>query len=93
MVRFDKDVKVDEIKNALAPIFNSTPDVKTYGNANQVRITTGYMIEENNSEVDNKVEDLLYQGLKKANYIGDVSADTFSKVNLQSTQKVGPTIL
>ncbi len=92
VVRFDKDVKVDEIKNALAPIFNSTPDVKTYGNANQVRITTGYMIEENNSEVDNKVEDLLYQGLKKANYIGDVSADTFSKVNLQSTQKVGPTI-
>ncbi len=92
VVRFDKDVRVDDIKNALAPIFNSTPDVKTYGNANQVRITTGYMIEENNSEVDNKVEELLYQGLKKANYIGDVSADTFSKVNLQSTQKVGPTI-
>ena len=92
VVRFDKDVRVDDIKNALAPIFNSTPDVKTYGNANQVRITTGYMIEENSSEVDNKVEELLYQGLKKANYIGDVSADTFSKVNLQSTQKVGPTI-
>ena len=92
VVRFDRDVKVDDIKNALSPIFNSTPDVKTYGNANQVRITTGYMIEENSSDVDNKVEEMLYQGLKKANYIGDVSADTFSKVNLQSTQKVGPTI-
>jgi len=92
VVRFDKDVKVDDIKNALTPIFNSTPDVKTYGNANQVRITTGYKIEENSAEVDNKVEELLYQGLKKANYIGDVSADTFSKINLQSTQKVGPTI-
>jgi SecD/SecF fusion protein len=85
-------VKVDDIKNALAPVFNSTPDVKTYGNNNQVRITTGYKIEENNADVDNEVEELLYQGLKKANYIGDVSADTFSKVNLQSTQKVGPTI-
>ena len=92
VVRFDKDVKVDDIKSALAPVFNSTPEVKTYGNSNQVRITTGYMIEENSSEVDNKVEELLYQGLKKTNYIGDVSADTFSKVNLQSTQKVGPTI-
>jgi SecD/SecF fusion protein len=92
VVRFDKDVKVDDIKNALSPIFNSTPDVKTYGNSNQVRITTGYKIEENSSEVDNQVEELLYQGLKKANYIGDISADTFSKVNLQSTQKVGPTI-
>ncbi len=92
VVRFDKDVRVDDVKNALAPIFNSTPDVKTYGNANQVRITTGYMIEENSSEVDNKVEELLYQGLKEANFIGDVSTDTFSKINLQSTQKVGPTI-
>ncbi len=92
VVRFDKDVKVDDIKSALAPIFNSTPDVKTYGNANQVRITTGYKIEENTADADNEIEDLLYQGLKKANYIGDVSADTFSKVNLQSTQKVGPTI-
>jgi SecD/SecF fusion protein len=92
VVRFDKDVKVDDVKNALAPVFNSTPDVKTFGNANQVRITTGYMIEENNAEADDKIEELLFQGLKKANFIGDVSADTFSKVNLQSTQKVGPTI-
>jgi len=92
VVRFDKDVRVDDIKNTLAPIFNSTPDVKTYGNNNQVRITTGYMIEDNSSDVDNKVEALLYEGLKKAGYVGDVSADTFSKVNLQSTQKVGPTI-
>ena len=92
VVRFDKDVKVDDIKNALAPIFNSTPDVKTYGNNNQVRITTGYKIEENNTEVDNQVEELLFQGLKKSGFVGDVSIDTFSKVNLQSQQKVGPTI-
>lgn len=92
VVRFDKDVKVDDIKNALSPVFNSTPDVKTYGNKNQVRITTGYKIEESSTDVDNKVEELLYEGLKKSGFIGDVSADTFSKVNLQSRQKVGPTI-
>jgi SecD/SecF fusion protein len=92
VVRFDKDVKVDDIKNALSPIFNSTPDVKTYGNNNQVRITTGYKIEENTADVDNEVEELLYSGLKKTGFIGDVSSDTFSKINLLSTQKVGPTI-
>ena len=92
VVRFDKDVKVDDIKNALSPIFNSTPDVKTYGNNNQVRITTGYKIEESSTDVDNKVEELLYEGLKKSGFIGDVSLDTFGKVNLQSTQKVGATI-
>ncbi len=92
VVRFDKDVRVDDIKNALSPIFNSTPDVKTFGNANQVRITTGYMIEDASVDADNKVETLLYEGLKKANFVGDVSVDTFSKVNLLSSQKVGPTI-
>jgi SecD/SecF fusion protein len=92
IVRFDKDVKVDDVKSALSPVFNSTPDVKTFGNANQVRITTGYMIEVNNSEIDDKVEGLLFEGLKKANFIGDVSIDTFNKVNLLSTEKVGPTI-
>jgi SecD/SecF fusion protein len=92
VVRFDKDVKVDDIKNVLSPIFNSTPDVKTYGNANQVRITTGYMIEENSSDVDSKVENLLYEGLKKGNFLGNASADTFSKINLQKSEKVGPTI-
>jgi SecD/SecF fusion protein len=92
VVRFDKDVKVDDVKSALSPIFNSTPDVKTFGNANQVRITTGYMIEDNSSEVDDKVEGLLFDGLKKANFIGDVSESTFNKVNLLSTEKVGPTI-
>lgn len=92
VVRLDKDVKVDDIKNTLSPIFNSTPDVKTYGNANTVRITTGYKIEETSSDVDNQVEELLYQGLKNGNFIGDISADTFSKINLKSSQKVGPTI-
>jgi len=92
VVRFDKDVRVDDIKNALSPVFNSTPDVKTYGNNNQVRITTGYKIEESGADVDNKVEELLYEGLKKSGFIGDVSVDTFNKVNLQSQQKVGPTI-
>jgi len=92
VVRLDKDVKVDDIKNALSPIFNSTPDVKTYGNANQVRITTGFMIEDATADADDKVEALLYDGLKKGNFVGDISAETFNKINLLSSQKVGPTI-
>ncbi|HET6558118.1 MAG TPA: protein translocase subunit SecF, partial [Prolixibacteraceae bacterium] len=34
----------------------------------------------------------MFEGLKKAGFVGDISLDTFSKVNLQSSQKVGPTI-
>jgi SecD/SecF fusion protein len=92
VVRFDKDVKVAEVQSALTAVFNSAPEVKTFGNANQVRITTGYKIEDLSENIDNQVETLLFEGLKKANYVGDISADTFSKVNLKSSQKVGPTI-
>ncbi|MBV5315455.1 MAG: protein translocase subunit SecDF [Prolixibacteraceae bacterium] len=92
VVRFDKDVKVAEVQNALTAAFNQAPEVKTYGNANQVRITTTYKIEDMSITVDNEVENLMYEGLKKAGYIGDVSIDTFIKVNRMSSQKVGPTI-
>jgi len=35
----------------------------------------------------------IYWGIvKKGNFIGYISADTFSKINLRSSQKVGPTI-
>ena len=92
VVRCDKDVKVADVQSVLTPLFNSAPEVKTYGNSNTVRITTGYMIEDVSEDIDTKVENLLYQGLKKGNFIGDVSIETFSKINLQSSQKVGPTI-
>jgi SecD/SecF fusion protein len=92
VVRFDHDVKVAEVQSALTGVFNSAPEVKTFGNANQVRITTGYKIEDLSENIDNEVENLLYQGLKKANFVGDVSAETFNKLNLLSSQKVGPTV-
>ena len=92
VVRFDHDVKVADVQGSLVSVFNSAPEVKTFGNANQVRITTGYKIEDLSENIDNEVENLLYQGLKKGNFIGDVSADTFGKLNLLSSQKVGPTV-
>jgi len=92
VVRLDKDVKVADVQSTLAPIFNSAPEVKTYGNANTVRITTGYMIEDVTSDTDAKVENMLFEGLKKGNFVGDISAENFSKVHLLSSQKVGPTI-
>jgi SecD/SecF fusion protein len=92
VVSFDKDVKVADVQEALAATFDHTPEVKTYGNANTVRITTTYKIDNLSEDTDNQVEEELYQGLKKAGFVGDISLDTFSKINLKSSQKVGPTI-
>ncbi|HET6556968.1 MAG TPA: protein translocase subunit SecD, partial [Prolixibacteraceae bacterium] len=92
VVRFDNNVKVGDVQNALTAVFNHTPEVKTYGNANTVRITTTYKIEDLGEDADNQVEAQMYEGLKNAGFVGDISSDTFSKVNLLSSQKVGPTI-
>ena len=91
VVRFDKDVQVESVANALAPSFGQAPEVKTYGGNNQVRITTDYRINEDGDAVDTQIEELLFKGLKP--YLGDnVTQEKFLDTYRLSSQKVGPTI-
>jgi SecD/SecF fusion protein len=91
VVRFDKDVQVESIANALAPSFGSAPEVKTYGGNNQVRITTDYRFTEDGEAVDSEIEGSLYKGLKP--FLGaNVTEDRFRSNYQMSSQKVGPTI-
>jgi SecD/SecF fusion protein len=90
VIEFKQPVKVADISNMLTGQFGSTPEVKTFGSDNQVRITTDYKIEEVNSSVDTEIEDMLYTGLKPIT--GDVSKDNFSQNYIKSSNKVGPTI-
>jgi len=92
VVRFDKDVKVAEVGKALTEVFGETPEVKTYGGNNQVKITTEYKIEEMSDDVDNEAEALLLEGLKKGGFVGNISQEEFDSKYRQSSQKVGPTI-
>ena len=93
VVRFDQDVKVADVQSALTGAFNNNaPEVKSFGNANQVRITTSYKIGDLSENTDNEVEELMYKGLKGAGFIGDISLDSFTKLHRMSSQKVGPTI-
>ena len=91
VVDFQNDVQVSEVSKALTGVFESAPEVKTYGADNQVRITTDYLIENHDAETDNKLEELLYQGLKPM--LGsDVTKTEFIEDYIQSSTKVGPTI-
>lgn len=93
VVRFDKDVEVSNVTNALAEVYGSSPEVKTYGENNQVRITTDYKIEDNSENIDNEVEALLMQGLQEGGFIDDdVTLEEFTADYQMSSQKVGPTI-
>lgn len=95
VVRFDKDVKTNEIRQSLAKEFGEAPEVKTFGPSNQVKITTKYRIKEDDAKVDSIVEVKLFNGLK-SHFSKTITVDDFSvknqEIGLLSSQKVGPTI-
>ncbi len=100
LVRFDQDVTVNEIRDALDVQFTeATPEVKTFGPSRQVKITTKFMIEDEGKEVDSIIQTMLYSSLSQF-YAGDISYNDFTSdqegidkfIGILSSQKVGPTI-
>lgn len=90
-VTFDQPVQVEDIAESLAKVYGSSPEVKTFGGDNQVRITTKYKIADEGTEADDEVETLLYEGLKE--YIpAGTSKEVFLTDYRQMSQKVGPAV-
>ncbi len=93
VVRFDQDVQVADVQQALEKVYGEAPEVKIYGENDQVRITTEYKIEDNSKNVDNEAEELLMKGLQDASLIDkSVTLEQFTDEYQMSSQKVGPTI-
>lgn len=82
VVQFEKDINTIEVRDALDDQFGQVPEVKTFGIGNQVRITTSYLIDQNDENVDNKVEQKLAAGLKSLN----------NPYQIKDAQKIGPTM-
>lgn len=101
VVRFDQDVRTDELRTALTTEFdNMPPEVKTFGPSKQVKIITKFMIEDKSAEVDSIIERKLFNGLKPFFNDQDIDFKDFSAdtetgeqlIGILSSQKVGPTI-
>jgi len=93
VVRMHQDVKVAEVGKALAVVYGTAPEVKTFGSNNQVKITTKYKIDELSTEVDEEVDQLLLKGLQQGGLIdADIDMAKFDSDYRMSSQKVGPTI-
>ena len=98
---FDKDVTVNEVRNALAEVeeFENVPEVKTYGPSRQVKITTDYKINDNHPEVDQEIQGLIYNALKGL-YNTEMTYEQFTTdsdksnvlLGILSSQKVGATV-
>jgi SecD/SecF fusion protein len=96
VVTFNDAVVASDLKTSLADDFgNTSPDVKTFGGNNVLKITTSYLIDEDNEDTDNLVESALIQGIQDFNgqqYIQDDAKVDESHFTISSSEKVGATI-
>ena len=96
-VRFEKQVNPSEISSELNDVFGSGTQVKRFGEANQVKITTPYKVDVEGIAVDNEIQDKLYTALQK--YLPDgtskanfVVGSGENSIGILQSIKVGPTI-
>ncbi|WP_282135100.1 protein translocase subunit SecDF [Seonamhaeicola maritimus] len=98
LVRFAQDVNAAEITDALSkPDVFGSADAKTFGGANQLKITTKYKVNESGAEVDEEIKGKLFNGLQPylegMNYEGFLDLNDVNKqVGLMEFYKVSPTI-
>jgi SecD/SecF fusion protein len=98
VVRFDQDVKTEDVRLALSDVFEGNkPEVKTFGPNDQVKITTSYLLSDKTTKADSVVELKLYEGLIKF-YKNKIAKEDFvshedkKALGRLSSQKVEPTI-
>ena len=97
VVRFDKDVVTKDVREAVIKEFGGSPEVKTFGSNNQVRIVTNYKIESNDIKDDAECEHKLYVALKGFYDKQNLSEYDFTHLTndvrgIQSSSKIQPTV-
>lgn len=97
-VRFAQDISASEITDLLSqPDVFGSADAKTFGDANQLKITTKYKVNESGAEVDEEIRNSLYQALVP--HLEGITYEQFIDLNDENKQvgllesyKVTPTI-
>ena len=96
VIRFDQEVTANSVRASLFDEFDQGMEVKQFGGASQMKITTKYMIENDDPETDRLIENKLYNALKGL-FVADMTLDEFLSTvdnpnGIISAEKVGPTI-
>jgi SecD/SecF fusion protein len=83
VVRFDNPPSVENVRKDLTVSFGgNAPEVQTYGENTQVKITTGYLINDPSKNAESKAEDALNSGL----------APMHNHYTIESSQLVGESV-
>ncbi len=96
-IRFQNEVNPSEIASELNTVFGSGTNVKEFGDANQIKLTTPYKVDVEGVEVDNEIQDKLFTALQKYLPDGITKSDFITgsgekSIGIMQSVKVGPTI-
>ena len=107
VVRFDQPVQAEAIRSVVEDAFevaaandstvsNAAAEVKQFGGDSQMKITTTYKVNQESTEVDKEVEEILYNAVK-GSFANEISFEEFTSTlenpnGIISSDKVGPTI-
>ena len=91
VIRFDKEVKTDEVRSLLDAHLDGSVSVIQIGTPDQVRVSTNYKITDNDPNIDQEIEGKLFEGLQSLLPAG-TTVDQFVSDYIQSSQKVGPSM-
>jgi SecD/SecF fusion protein len=96
VIRFDKQISLNDVRTALLDEFKEATEVKQFGAESQVKVTTTYKIEDESSAVDSLVNNKLHHALKNF-FTTELPYDEFISTldnpnGIISSEKVGPTI-
>lgn len=96
VVRFDKDVTTESVRAAVLAEFKEGIEVKQFGGANQMKVTTKFMIEDNSPETDQLVDGKVFKALSPL-YASPITYEGFMSTTdnpngIIQSEKVGPTI-
>ena len=102
VVKFDKTADVESVKGSLSQVFKnekgetSSIDIKTFGNDQQLKITTDYKIGDESLKADQEIDQKLYQGLKNqlpaSLTFEEFKSAAENPIGIVSSTKVGPTV-
>tara|TARA_S200000501_G_scaffold304010_1_gene291956 strand:+ start:4084 stop:7044 length:2961 start_codon:yes stop_codon:yes gene_type:complete len=96
IIRFDQIISPFEVQSSLVSSIGSS-EVKTFGEENQLKITTKYKVDVEGLAVDNEIQKILFDKLQSflpdgLTYEAFINGAEDKKVGIMSSIKVGPTI-
>ncbi|MBO5710484.1 MAG: protein translocase subunit SecD, partial [Rikenellaceae bacterium] len=97
VVKFDRDVTANEVREAMGKVFTESYEVKQFGGANQMRIVTQYKYNDLGENVSAEIEGLFYKALLPLYKDQNMSLEEFvttdtNPLGIISSDKVGATV-